>query len=172
MRKFIKCLQQKFFVILTITLIMLLQVSFAGASNYDNALKDVKGIKVVFNFSSGGPSFANIVSWPIINVYQDKSVSTLSEKPQAVIVFHGAAVKLLSSERKGFDEKNIAEINKFQATLKEMKKDGVRLEVCLYAVEAFGLDPATIMPEIDQVANGFVSVVGYQAQGYSVVTIP
>jgi len=27
------------------------------------------------------------------------------------------------------------------------------------------------MPEVDQVANGFISVVGYQAQGYATVPI-
>ena len=53
-----------------------------------------------------------------------------------------------------------------------MKKEGVKLEVCIYAVKVLGLDPATIMPEIDQVGNGFISVAGYQAQGYTVVTIP
>jgi hypothetical protein len=35
-----------------------------------------------------------------------------------------------------------------------------------------GVDKATIMPEIDQVGNGFVSVIGYQMQGYAVVRIP
>ena len=29
-----------------------------------------------------------------------------------------------------------------------------------------------ILPEVDRVGNGFVSVAGYQAQGYSVVKIP
>jgi intracellular sulfur oxidation DsrE/DsrF family protein len=52
-----------------------------------------------------------------------------------------------------------------------MKKAGVKLEVCLYAVKALNVDPDTIMPEVDKVGNGFISVVGYQAQGYSVVTI-
>jgi uncharacterized protein len=33
------------------------------------------------------------------------------------------------------------------------------------------VDPATILPEVDPVGNGFISVVGYQAQGYSLVTI-
>jgi hypothetical protein len=35
-----------------------------------------------------------------------------------------------------------------------------------------GVDKATIMPEIDQVGNGFVSVIGYQMQGYALVSIP
>lgn len=172
MRQMYKCLQQKFFVIPIMSLIMALQISSAVAGEYENALKDVKGVKVVFNVSSGAPGFANVVFWAVRNTYQDEAVSTLPEKPQAAIVFHGAAVKLLSSDRSGFDKEDNAAIDKFQDTLRQMKKEGVKLEVCLYAVKKFGLDAATIMPEIDQVGNGFISVVGYQAQGYTVVTIP
>jgi hypothetical protein len=39
-------------------------------------------------------------------------------------------------------------------------------------VKVLDIDPATLMPEIDQVGNGFISVLGYQAQGYSLVTVP
>jgi len=149
-----------------------LQVTPVVAGGYDNALHDVKGVKVLFNVSLGNPAFSNAVFWAVRNVYQDEAVSSLPEKPQVAVVFHGPAVKLLSSDRAGFDQKDIGEIDKFQTTLREMKKDGVKLEVCLYAAKVMGIDPATIMPEIDQVGNGFISVAGYQAQGYSVVTIP
>ncbi len=32
-------------------------------------------------------------------------------------------------------------------------------------------DPATVLPEVDHVGNGFISIAGYQAQGHSVITI-
>jgi len=35
----------------------------------------------------------------------------------------------------------------------------------MYPVKVPGIDPATLMPEIDQVGNGFISVPGYQAEG-------
>ncbi len=163
---------QKFFTILFMAFFLALQGSPAVAGGYDNALHDVKGIKVLFNVSLGNPAFANAVFWAVRNVYQDEAVSTLPEKPQAAVVFHGPAVKLLTSDHAGFDKKDYGEIDKFQATLRQMKKEGVKLEVCLYAVKVMGVNPATLMPEIDQVGNGFISVAGYQAQGYSVVTIP
>ena len=53
-----------------------------------------------------------------------------------------------------------------------MKKDGVKLEICLYAAKVMGVGEDTIIPEIDRVGNGFVSVIGYQKQGYAVVRIP
>ena len=163
---------QNFFAVVIMSIFMTLQVSSAVADGYANALQDVKGVKVVFNVGLGNPMISNVVFWAVRNVYQDEAVSKLPEKPQVAVVFHGPAVKLLSSDRSGLDMKDDGEIDKFQDTLRQMKEEGVKLEVCLYAVKMMGVDPATIMPEIDKVGNGFISVAGYQAQGYSVVTIP
>ena len=91
---------------------------------------------------------------------------------EIAVVFHGPAVKLISSDRKFFDEAQWPEVQKFQQTLREMKKEGVRLEVCQYAAKVLGVERETIIPEVDQVGNGFVSVIGYQMQGYAVVRIP
>lgn len=144
----------------------------ALGGGYDNALKDVQGVDVVFEVSQGDPKFANIVFWAVKNAYEDPEIKALSEKPKVAIVFHGPAVKLLSSDKKLFNGAQWTEVEKFQETLRQMKKSGVAMEVCLYAVKVMGVDKATIIPEIDQVGNGFISVIGYQMQGYSHVLIP
>jgi intracellular sulfur oxidation DsrE/DsrF family protein len=142
------------------------------AGGYDNALKDVKQVKAVFDVSQGSPKVSNAVFWAVKNVYEDEKVKGLPEPAQLVVVFHGPAVKLISSDRTGFSAKEAADIDQFQETLRQMKSDGVTLEVCDYALKVMGVDPATIIPEVDHVGNGFISVVGYQAQGYAVVRIP
>jgi intracellular sulfur oxidation DsrE/DsrF family protein len=144
----------------------------ALANGYGNALKGVNSYDVVFEVSQGNPKIANLVFWAVKNAYEADEVKALSGTPNVVIVFHGPVVKMLSSDRSPFNSAEWAEVEKFQATLRQMKKDGVKMEVCLYAVKVFGVDKATIMPEIDGVDNGFVSVVGYQMQDYAVVRIP
>ena len=144
----------------------------AFAGEYDNALKGVEGIDVIYDVSMANPTFNNVVFWAVRDVYQNEAVRSLPKKPKVAVVFHGPVVKLLSSDRSGFDEKEVSEIDKFQATLREMKREGVTLEVCVYALKVLAVDPATVMPEIDQVGNGFISVAGYQAQGYAVVRLP
>lgn len=144
----------------------------ALAGGYDNSLKDVTTIKVVFDVSQGSAKVSNVVFWAVKNVYEDETVRNLPEKTRLVVVFHGPAVKLISTVRDGLKKEEALEIDKFQDTLRQMKKDGVTLEVCLYAAKVMGVDPATIIPEIDRVGNGFISVIGYQAQGYSVVRVP
>lgn len=144
----------------------------ALAGGYDNALKGVKNYDAVFEVSQGNPKIANLVFWAVKNAYEADEVKALSGTPNVVIVFHGPVVKLLSSDRSPFNGAEWAEVEKFQETLRQMKKDGVTMEVCLYAAKVLGVDKATIMPEIDRVDNGFVSVVGYQMQNYAVVRIP
>ena len=144
----------------------------ALSAGYDNALKGVKSYNAVFEVTQENPKVANIVFWAVKNAYEIAEVKALGKAPGIAVVFHGPAVKLLSSDRAPFNEAEWAEVKKFQETLRQMKKDGVKLEVCLYAVEVMGVDKTKIMAEIDQVGNGFVSVIGYQMQDYAVVRIP
>ncbi len=144
----------------------------ALAEGYDNALKGVSSYDAVFEVTQASPQVANIVFWAVKNAYEAAEVKGLAKAPNIAVVFHGPAVKLISSSRDPFNAAEWAEVEKFQATLRQMKKDGVKLEVCLYAAKVMGVDKATILPEIDQVENGFVSVIGYQMQGYAVVRIP
>ena len=159
-----------FFAIMVVTLTIALIAAPAASSEYV-ALDGVKQVKAVFDVSLGSPKIANIVFWAVKNVYEDESVRALSKPPQVVVVFHGPAVKLISTNHKDFKDSDKEALDEFANMIRQMKKDGVKLEVCLYAVKVLGVDPATILPEVDKVGNGFISVVGYQAQGYSVVTI-
>lgn len=142
------------------------------AKDYTNALKGVERFDVVFDVSQGSPKVANIVFWAVTDAYRSDDVKALRGEPQIAVVFHGPAVKLLSNDKGLFNEAERIEVDKFQQTLKQMKKEGVKLEICLYAAKVLGVDKDTIIPEIDRVGNGFVSVVGYQMQGYGVVRIP
>ena len=152
--------------------ICLLLSSPVLAADYGNALNGVKNYDVVFDVSQGNPKIANLVFWAVKNAYEVDEVEAISKKPNVAVVFHGPVVKLLSSNRAPFNDAEWAEVEKFQTTLRQMKQDGVKLEVCLYAAKVLGVDKETIIPAIDHVGNGFVSVAGYQLQNYAVVRIP
>jgi intracellular sulfur oxidation DsrE/DsrF family protein len=142
------------------------------ASGYAAALKGITTYNAVYQFTSGDPEVANRVFWAVKNSYEDQAVRDLGIVPRIVVVFHGPVVNLISTNLAQFPEEVLAEVEQFQATIRQMKQDGVTFEVCLYAVNMAGIDATTILPEVDLVANGFVSVIGYQMQGYAVVRIP
>jgi intracellular sulfur oxidation DsrE/DsrF family protein len=86
-------------------------------------------------------------------------------------VFHGQAVKMISTDRNGFKESDNEALDKFSNMIQQMKKDWVKFEVCDYALKVMGVDPKTVLPEVDHVGNGFISIAGYQALGYYLITI-
>ncbi|MDD2582700.1 MAG: DsrE family protein [Desulfuromonadaceae bacterium] len=143
----------------------------AAAGEYVS-LTGVKGLDSVFDFSLGSPEAAAVIFPAILDVHQNREVRSLPAAPRTVIVFHGSAVKLISTDRKGMEKNDMAAYDKVAEFIRQLKKAGIKMEVCMYAVKVFGVDPATLMPEIDRVGNGFISVLGYQAQGYSVQAIP
>lgn len=151
---------------------MLVSAAPASAGDYEDALKDVTQVKAVFDYSQKSAKVSNILVWPIQNVYEDETVRSLPNPPMVAVVFHGPAVKLLSTDPAHHEGQDPAEVKKFQDALAQMKADGVKLEVCSYALKVTNVDPDSVIDAVTKVPNGFVSVVGYQAQGYEVVRIP
>lgn len=154
------------------TSLFVLNATQVMAAGYDKALKGVNDYKAVFEFSQGNPKIANLVFWAVKNSYEVDEVKEMAGDKDIVVVFHGPVVKLLSTSKSPFNASEWTEVEKFQETIRAMKKDGVTFEICLYAAKVLGVDEATIIPEIDKVGNGFVSVIGYQMQDYAVVRIP
>ena len=48
---------------------------------------------------------------------------------------------------------------------------GVRLEACGVALKGMDLEPSDVISEVHPVGNGYISAIGYQAQGYALVPV-
>ena len=144
----------------------------AGAAYTEEykALTGLTSVKAVFDFRAGNPQSAAMQLDLIAQVYHDKNIRAVTEKPEFVIVFIGPSVKLISKSREGFSPEEQKKLDEIAATVSRMSKDGIRLELCLVATKVMGVDPASILPEITHVYSGWISLIGYQAQGYSIVS--
>lgn len=162
----------RWYITIPVTLALFAVLAVPVAAGEYAALTGVKGLDSVYDVSLGSPNVAAIVFPAIRDSFLNKEVRALPAPPRTVMVFHGKAVKYLSTDRTGLEKEEVVAYDRVAEMLRQFKKDGIKLEVCMYAVKVVGVDPATLLPEIDQVGNGFISVLGYQAQGYSVVTVP
>lgn len=157
------------YLVLSIFMIFLTGASVFG-EDYE-ALKGVQTAKAIFDFRIGNPESAVVHLDLIQQTFKDKGIRNVADKPEFVIVFIGPAVKLVSTNTAGFSDKEKESLMKIAAILREMKKDGIRLELCMFAAHFLGVAPATILPEIHQVGNGWISLIGYEAKGYSLVPV-
>jgi intracellular sulfur oxidation DsrE/DsrF family protein len=92
-------------------------------------------------------------------------------KPELVVAFRGTAVKLVSSQREGFDHEQKAALEESDELIRELAQAGVRFEACAIATRLFGVENNSVLPQVKVVGNTFNSLIGYQAKGYALIPI-
>lgn len=135
------------------------------------SLQGVKHVNAVFDFRISDPKSASLHLDVIHQTCKDKALQMGKKKPAFAVVFSGASVNLLSKKREGVTADEAKVLDEIVGMLAVMAKDGIRLEVCQIALKVFSIDPASVLPELHMVGNGYVSLIGYETQGYSLVPI-
>jgi len=138
------------------------------AEEYE-ALKGLKSIKAVFDVRISNPKSAALHLKLIHDTYKDKNIMAVTKKPAFVVIFIGPSVKLISKNKEGFSPEEQKVLDEIANSISKMSKDGMKVEICLVAANIFGVDPGSVLPSIKHVPNGWVSLIGYEAKGYSLV---
>jgi intracellular sulfur oxidation DsrE/DsrF family protein len=92
--------------------------------------------------------------------------------PEMVVVVIGPTVKFLSKESDPeltFDYEQ--EFDSIQTSISELNQRGVRIEVCAIATDVFKVDNSLLPSALSVVADGFISLIGWQMQGYKLVPV-
>jgi len=132
-------------------------------------LAGVKQGKVVFDVNIAEPKKLNLYITVIRETIGD--LRRQEVEPDVILAFRGLSVRLISSNREAMELTEFDELDKVAAQLAELQKEGVRMEACSVATRLFGIDNGTLLAGIKPVGNTFVSLTGYQAQGYASIPI-
>lgn len=133
------------------------------------SLKGLKLVKAVFDFRIGDPQSAALHLKLIHQTFNDKNITAITNKPDFVVLIVGESVKLVSKNKERFSPEQQTIVGEIADVISEMSKDGIKFEICMFAANAMAVAPSSILPEIKQVGNGWISLIGYQAGGYSLV---
>jgi intracellular sulfur oxidation DsrE/DsrF family protein len=74
----------------------------------------------------------------------------------------------LAKDTKGYSPEENKTISEIRNKVSALAKVGIKFEYCTYAANLFGVKPADV-PGVRIVDNGWVSLINYQASGYSLV---
>lgn len=91
--------------------------------------------------------------------------------PDIVLAFRGKSVSLISKDREEMELTDYEHLDKIEEQLKELRAAGVRIEACSVATRLFQIDNKDLLDGVKPVGNTFVSLIGYQAQGYANIPI-
>lgn len=135
------------------------------------ALEGVETVDTIFDFRDADPESALGHLKLVHQTYTDEAITDIAEKPKFAVVFMARAVELLSDDRDAFSPKQQQMLEEMDRLIAEMVSDGIVVEVCLVAVDYFGVNPETISPAIERVNNGWISSLGYQHSGYALIPV-
>ena len=89
--------------------------------------------------------------------------------PEIVLAFRGLAVTLIQHPQGA--EKAGDAVVQVGNLLTELKALGVRMEACNVATQLFNVPRENLLPGVELVGNTFISLMGYQHQGFALVPI-
>ena len=144
-----------------------LNVQAANLQN-DAALDGVTKTNAIFDISPGGKRLLGQLN--VIYKTHEQLVE-FGHKPKFVLAFRGSATKFVTIDDKYVTPKELAIKKLIQEKIKEFKDLGATMELCGIAAKGKRVGNDDFLPGIEVVANGYISVIGYQSKGYSLVPI-
>lgn len=144
--------------------------AYTDIINDKNALGNLKTGKGVFLVDIGDAKKLNFYLEVIRGTF--KGMKAQGVTPDFILVYIGPSVKYLTSSPSPQTEKQAGGIMlDIESNIESLAKLGVKQEICAVATRVFGIDNETVFPALNLVGDGFISLIGYQAQGYHLVPV-
>ena len=134
------------------------------------ALADMKSGKGVFLVDIGDAKKLSFYLEVIQGTH--KGMVSQGVQPDFVLVYIGPSVKYLTtSPSEDAEQAAGGVLLDIESNVAKLASLGVRQEICAVATRVFNVDNETLVPDLDLVGDGFISLIGYQAQGYHLVPV-
>ncbi|MDZ7805346.1 DsrE family protein [Thiohalophilus sp.] len=134
------------------------------------ALGDLKVGKAVFLIDIADAKKMNFYLEVIQGTF--KGMQAQGVTPDFVMVYIGPSVQYLSTSPKAeIADRHGAVLMEIESNVEKLAALGIEQEICAVATDAFGIDNNTLLSDLNLVGDGFISLIGYQAQGYHLVPV-
>ncbi|MEN8199391.1 MAG: DsrE family protein [Thermodesulfobacteriota bacterium] len=156
-------------VLLTLVLAVLLipQTLLSQNRGEETALAGLSQLKVYFDVKADSAAkLEKRLEW-INDAYEQ--VSGQGIKPSFVVGFRSRASFFVTKGEEYVDEKEISTKVKIEKWLRIFREKGMVMEQCGLSAELFEIDREDFLAPVRVVKSGYVSIAGYQNQGYAYV---
>lgn len=139
----------------------------AELSSSDNALAGYRDIKAYFDVNIGEPEKLLLRLQLIETTYSQMVASGFS--PRFVVGIRGKASNFFTKDNEYILDTDIPTKKKIGSQVDQFKAHGFIIEQCSIAAGMQGIPVTSFLAPIKIVDNGYVSMIGYQSQGYAFV---
>ena len=164
------CFINVFRLFLSFAFLMISSLAYAEKPGDRAALEGVRAGKVVWDINMGDAKKLSLYLKVIRETYDDLVRQGVA--PDMIFAFRGKSVLLISTDREAIPLEQHVYLDEVAELLADLnQRPGVRMEACSVACRLFGVKVESLLPRIQAVGNTFVSLIGYQAQGYGTIPI-
>ncbi|QMU61652.1 MAG: hypothetical protein GKR92_08070 [Gammaproteobacteria bacterium] len=150
--------------------LLLISVASAEKPKDTNALENIEVGKVVWDVLASRPDRLLFYLKLIDETYDD--LVRQDVEPDMVFIFHGRALQLIKSEKVDFLTKDKQAHQEVLTLISDLNaRPGVQMEVCSISARMQEIENDGIISDVKMVGNTYVSLIGYQSKGYSVIPI-
>jgi intracellular sulfur oxidation DsrE/DsrF family protein len=141
----------------------------ASAADDKAALTGLKEVKVAFDLKDGDAK-GLLSRLSIIDETRDSLIKQ-GVSPHFIVAFRGPATRLVQTDAANIKAEDRPLAEKIAQKIAQMKSapgvDG--FEQCAVAVREQGTSPEKVLPQVQVVGNGFISLMAYQSKGYAYI---
>lgn len=157
--------------LLLATLLLSASLSLAGQHKEDDnkaaALRGLQETKAYFDVTIGNPKLLLVRLQLVEKTYNQFVAAGIT--PTFILGVRGKASRFITNGTNYVLDIDHSEKERITALIKKLKTAGVTIEQCSIAAGFEDIDVKDFLPEVELVANGYVSMIGYQSQGYGFV---
>ena len=133
----------------------------------NGALTGLTATKAYFDVTVGNPKILLIRLQLIQKTYNQ--IAAAGVTPAFVVGIRGKASNFFTKGTDYVLETDLPEKKQIEILVKQFAAQKIAIEQCLIAAGFQHIDAADFLPLVRPVANGYVSMIGYQSRGYGFV---
>jgi len=150
--------------------LLLTATASADKPGDDRALAGIDTGRIVWDITIGEPERL-IARLSVIEETYDDMVRQGVE-PDMVFAFRGGAAALIARDTDHLDIEDVSAARHIHDRIADIvERDGVHMEACYIATRRFDLGQDDLIPGVHLVGNTFLSIMGYENQGYTTIRI-
>lgn len=168
-------IQRTCYGLLAITLVFaggLSPVASMAETPLDNrtAIGDLEQVRAIYDVrKSSANALDSYLKAIVTNI---ENLEKEGVRSDLVMVFISHSVKFINTEPTLETQADYGPaLESIAQTIASLQAMGVRMEACNGATTAFNVDNDTLLPGIEPVRSGFISLMGYQNRGYALVPV-
>ena len=146
---------------------LFLASAMAFAAQFDNekALKGLSSVKIVCDVNVGDPDLLLTRMYFLDTTYSQ--LLDAGVKPTIVLAFRGKTSLFITKNDKYIKAEHRKQRIEMKKWIEHFIELGFTIEQCYIAAKSHKIDTKDFLPQVKIVENGYISLIGYQSQGYA-----